>query len=197
LNHHPDVDPVLQKDFIEVINTMAEVFPNINGKARIKYYFDAVKDTPLKCLRDISKSFLMSSKYMPLPNDFTDAVGEWKKKNNFYKFNPDEPVPIDCKKCGDLGVLVMKKHEGEFVSLVNCNCQNSIFKDLKVPKWSNDLIGGFYSEVCPLDWFKPKKVLDFNLENSEIKNLMINWKKQKQRAEKYWSDLGYKGDVKL
>lgn len=189
---NPDIDPVLQKDFLEVINAMAEVYPNINGKARLKYYFDAVKDVPLKCLRDISKSFLMSSKYMPLPSDFTDAVSEWKKKNNYFKFNPDEPTKIECNKCGDIGIVVMKKSEGEFHSLINCSCDTSVFQDLKAPKWSNQLSGGFYIESCPFEWFRPKTTTKLDLENSEIKSIIENWNKKKRKAEKYWRDLGYK-----
>lgn len=188
---NPDLDPVMQKDFLEVINIMAEVFPNISGKARLKYYFNAVKDVPLKCLKDISQSFLSSAKYQPMPTDFIDAVGEWKKKNNYFKFNPDEPTKIDCAKCGDLGVLVMNKSEGDFYSLINCSCDVSMPQTLKAPKWSNDLAGGYKVEKCPLDWFKPKTVSDFNFGNTETQNLINNWKIKKQSAEKHWANLGY------
>lgn len=189
--HKPDIDPVLQKDFLEVINTMAEVFPNISGKARLKYYYNAVKDVPLKCLRDISSAFLMSSKYMPLPTDFVDAVSEWKKKNNFSKYNPDDPSKIDCPKCDDLGVLVMNKSEGDFYSLINCSCEVSMPQTLKAPKWSNQLAGGYKVEKCPLEWFKPKNIEHFHWENPEVQVILSEWKSKKQSAEKHWASLGY------
>lgn len=182
---------VSQKDFTEIMNIMADVFPNINNRSRIKYYFNAVKDLPLEALRDISKSFLTSAKQMPLPNDFLDAARDWKRKHN-YQSHIEEAEVILCNKCGDLGIVRIQHHNDlKFEELLRCDCGQIIGDVLKTPIWANDLHKVFKVSPCPLYWFKPQNTSAVDFNNSEIINILSEWKRKKKKSEKYWSDLGY------
>lgn len=188
-----DENPITQAEFMFVMNAMAEVFPAINGKARLKLYHDAVKDTPLKCLRDISRSFLMASKQMPLPSDFVLAVTDWKRTNKINSYDPDEASIILCRKCNDLGIVrIQHHHDPEFDCLMSCECKVSITKTLKAPTWDNGLLAAYIKTPCPLEWFKPVSTEVFDKNNSEIKTIIKNWNARKTSAEKYWFDMGYR-----
>lgn len=191
--HNPAIDPLEYKDFLEVMNNMNEVFPNITHKARLKYYFDAVKDLPLKATRDIAKKFLMGSKTMPLPNDFKDAAREWRKANEVFVFD-DSPAPIDCNKCGDLGILRLHKHgSADYDTLINCNCTVSVFKTLKAPPWKIDLAAGYSYSKCPVEWFKPDDLPEGEIDITapQIHQKIAEWEVRKNKAETYWNGLGY------
>lgn len=188
---NPDIDPIEYKDFFEAMNYMADRFPHITAKSTIKLYFEAVSDLPLKAFRDISKHFLMSAKTQPLPNDFLEAATAWKRKNGFY-VHDETGTPILCSRCGDLGVLVLKKHDNsDYETLINCPCLHGVCKDLKAPPWKIDLASAFSYSKCPVEWFKPKDVLGFTLENLQVQKFIDDWKQRKLNAEKYWKDLGF------
>ena len=191
MNYNPNLDPISQKDFTDIMNTMSEVFPAINGKARIKYYWDAVRNFPLVAMKDVSKHFLMSSKQMPLPQDFIEAMSAWKKKNNFYQADI-EIEKIECTRCNDLGIVRIQHHNpSDFDCLMNCDCNQLVGKKLKAPSWSNDLLQAFRVGPCPVDWFKPKQTTTFNLGDFEVMNIISFWNDKKLKAEKHWCDLGY------
>ena len=181
---------ISQKDFTEVINIMAEVFPNINAKARIKYYYNAVKNLPFKALKDISQEFLMASKFMPLPVDFSEAAHAWKKKNNWYAQEIIEVVAI-CVYYRNSGVVRIKHHSNSDVDqLMTCNCSDSWRAEhFKFPKFDYSLKQVYKVEPCPLEWFKPS---DKNPEGKEFEKLKDAYLVRIKKAEKYWSDLGYK-----
>ena len=192
--NNPAIDPIEYKDFLEIMNSMNEVFPNITHKSRIKFYHAAIKDLPLKALRDISIRFLTSSKQMPLPTDFKDAAREWLRANKTFVFDESQ-APIDCNYCGDLGVIsVHKPDDNSYHTLMRCNCTNHIFQSLAAPRWDLSLSGAFIRKPCPIEWFKP----DIKFEagqvapfHPQVMDKVREWKTKKQQAEKYWSDLGY------
>lgn len=187
-----ELNPLLQEEFTNRMNEMAGVFPNINNKSRLKYYYKAVKDLPFLALKEITRSFLMSSKQMPLPSDFVDAARDWKKKNNFYSDKEEAPDIIICEKCNDFGIVRIKHlTEYDFDGLMNCGCNQIIGEQLKVPAWSNELIQVYISTACPTKWFKPDNTTKISLEDREIISIMNNWENRKLNAEKYWQDLGY------
>lgn len=189
--HNPDLDPIEKKDFIEVLNTMNDVFPGINKVVRISLYYSAVSDLPLKAVKDISSTFMMGFKHIPTPNDFLEAATAWKRKNKFYAHD-ESGAPILCARCGDLGVLVLKKHDNNvYETLINCPCPHGVCKDLKVPTWKIDLASAFSYSKCPLEWFKPADVAEFRLDNLQVQKNIDAWKLRKTNAEKYWSNLGY------
>lgn len=190
-----DENPISQAEFTHIMNNMSEVFPAINGKARIKFYYGAVKDMPLKCLKDISKSFLMASKQMPLPSDFVLAVTDWKRTNKINSFGDEAPSPILCSKCNDLGIVRIQHHnDKKFDCLLNCDCKVSITKTLKTPIWGNDLLSAYIKTPCPVEWFVPPNAKEFDFKNLEITTIIKNWNARKASAEKYWRDMGYVHD---
>lgn len=180
---------ITHKEFTDVMNTMAEVFPAINGKARIRYYLDAVKDLPFFAVKEISKHFLTTSKNLPLPNDFLEAAKSWKQRNNYFAKNEILFHEVKCQLCRDSGIVRIIHLTTNEDRMMRCNCfENWRSKHLTLPKFEYSLKQVYKVSPCPLEWFKPS---DNNPEGKEFFQKSENYQNRIKQSEKYWKDLGY------
>ena len=190
MNLQTDALPITQKDFTEVMNVMAEVFPAINGKARIRLYWQAVNRLPLKALKEISQSFLMGGRHMPTPQDFHEAAKDWKRKNDWTVTEVEAQVSI-CQYCRNSGVVrIVHLSNSEIDHLMRCNCFESWrSENMKFPQFDYALKQVYKIGPCPLEWFKPN---DKNLNGKEFEKLQLKYFSKIKNAEKYLSDLVFK-----
>lgn len=178
------------KFFTETINVMADVFPSINSKGRINFYYRTVEGMPAECLRDISTQFLMSSRQMPLPEDFKAAVTAWKRNNNYFEAHEQPEQQIECLWCYETGIIKIQfLDDSKLQTLMRCDCKFGDSCNSKFPRWDIGL-GNAAKKIAlnPLS-FKPA-----TNENGIYESLMIkakSWNDFKFKAETFWKEKGY------
>jgi len=179
------------KYFTETMNVMADVFPSINSKGRFRHYYSTVEGMPAECLRDISTQFLMSSRQMPLPEDFKAAVTAWKRNNNYFEpHEQSQENKIECLWCYETGILKIQfLDDSKFQTLMRCDCKFGDSCNSKFPRWDVGL-GNAAKKIAlnPLS-FKPSEN-----EGGIYESLMIKakkWNEFKFQAETFWREKGY------
>lgn len=182
-----------RQEFVTLYNQIAERFPAMRPVAVVASVLRIVETLPMRGVREICLDFFENAKNTPLPGDFRKAAVTWLKANKVYQHD-DGPMPIDCRVCGDLGIIRIRHHENSnFDELMKCSCGSSIAGNFRAPTWDQGLSSAFKKESCPLEWFKPTEAVDVLAFRSDktILQIIEKWKERKTKSETYWKVRGY------
>lgn len=148
--------------FTELMNQLALIWPGINNKVRFEQYYNHFKGVNPDYWKQITDSMIDSSRQMPLPNDFREAVASWKRSHSNYSYEvkASKPEVFNCNDCLDSGVVFVRIKSTEPEVFMFCTCskgeKDSIFYEMKIPRLSKNLIAvGFEKLPFRAEFFKP------------------------------------------
>ena len=183
-------------DFMQGMNELAELWPQITSRARLERYKKAVRDMDNHSFSQMINEFLDQAKFMPLPKDFAEWGKVWKRKQS-----PEptpEPYQVLCEKCGDLGILRCQGLRTNITdTLMRCSCRAG----LRQP-WALPMIEPEFTELLwrvtkpPIEWFRPDEAGLESMNLTKALNLKaIEWRGKVAEAETYWRELGYEQKI--
>lgn len=185
--------------FLQYFDIMIECFPQLKSKNKVDRIYFFLKDIPEIGIKQICQTILDNFRQTPIPNDFHEAAQAWRRRNNFSKPQETiEPIAVDCNFCNDTGIVLAKHINDDKYNIMRCDCNSGLMNQKKMPPWDNGLLQAFKKTKCPIEWFKP----DVNENDSDKKiyksiyEKLVIYQEKIKKAEKYWSDLGYKGETK-
>ncbi len=190
-------DQAFKLKFTNIMNDLVNAFPGINNKARMQFYYLAVRGLPLEAVQHIANNFLKSETRMPLPADFSKSASEWRKdyfmKNGFYygeEASRNAPEVINCNLCFDTGIMKVQYHDDtKFVQLMRCSCDSGATCSASLPRWDNKLSGAYKKVALDESWFNPHidSVDTEVVINNKIFSKVDKWKEAVKSSEIYWT----------
>ena len=193
---------LVNQEFLKMMNTLQGRWQEINNKAMLPRYYNAVKDLPKDALRSITEDLLDNSAKFPLPKDFFAAASAWKKsfflQNGYYfgqEFGNDAASAPLCSWCLDCGITKIEHHNADgFKQLMRCGCATGSTSNAKLPQWDSELSGAFKRVAVAPEWFNPMTNNAETVSTSEKKlfDKVLEWQRIVAKAAQYWADQGFK-----
>ena len=96
---------------------------------------------------------------------------------------------IECTNCTDIGIVRIHSLDGNFESLMRCQCKEGSNNGCAIPQWFKEYKNYYRQSPCPLDWFKPPKIAfgpDSKILFREVDNRVDAWRVRKSDAVEFW-----------
>jgi hypothetical protein len=183
----------IEKRFLDMMNDLALVWPQINTKARLSRYMKALGSLPIEAYDDIYNTLVDNFKTAPVPNDFSEAAKAWHRSHNYQKEKEEfEPAMVHCLKCYDSGFNFIKLNEKEPRVLVFCDCyfgeQNCNIYDSMMPRWNTSFIQmGFIRLPFDVAPFIPKAQGEITL--GKMQSTIERFRKKLYESRDYFIEL--------